>query len=62
MEKYIVMINTWNGQRGIASDDYTGAYSGVEHDSEEAAKTELLEARKATRNNLLVNYCYIEKR
>lgn len=58
---YKVMINTWNGRPGISSDDFTDAYSGIEWEDEEEAKKELKEAREATKNNLMVNFCFIDK-
>ena len=58
---YEVMVNTWNGKRGIASDDCIAAYSGIEHDTREAAQEELKKAREETKRDLLVNFLYIDK-
>ena len=58
---YEVMVNTWNGKRGISSDDCLEAYSGIEHDTGEAAEEELKKAREETKNDLLVNFLYIDK-
>ncbi|MBO7732945.1 MAG: hypothetical protein J6S67_10340 [Methanobrevibacter sp.] len=58
---YKVMVNMWNGCRGIASDDNTEEYNGVEYTSRAEAELALQKARKETAQNMLVNYCYLDK-
>lgn len=58
---YKVMVNVWNGSRGIASDDYNHEYDGVEYTSEKEAKLIKEKARKETFNDLLVNYIWIDR-
>ena len=59
--EYKVMINIWNGARGITSDDYTEEYDGVTYFDEAKAREVLQKARQETKNDLSVNFCYLDK-
>lgn len=58
---YKVMVNMWNGHRGIASDDNTEEYNGVEYTNRAEAELALQKARKETAHDMLVNYCFLDK-
>ena len=58
---YKVMVNMWNGCRGIANDDNTEEYDGVEYTDRAEADFALQKARKETAQNMLVNYCFLDK-
>ena len=58
---YKVMVNMWNGCRGIASDSNDEEYNGVEYTDRAEAELALQKARKETQNDMLVNYCFLDK-
>lgn len=58
---YKVMVNMWNGCRGIASDSNDEEYNGVEYTDRTEAELALQKARKETQNDMLVNYCFLDK-
>lgn len=58
---YKVMVNMWNGARGIASDSNDEEYNGVEYTDRAEAELVLQRARKETAKDMLVNYCFLDK-
>ena len=58
---YKVIVNMWNGSRGIASDSNDEEYDGVEYTDRAEAELALQKARKGTQNDMLVNYCFLDK-
>jgi hypothetical protein len=58
---YKVMVNMWNGARGIASDSNNEDWNGVEYTDRAEAELVLQQARKATAKDMLVNYCFLDK-
>lgn len=58
---YKVMVNMWNGARGIASDSNDEEWNGVEYTDRAEAELALKKARKETANDMLVNYCFLDK-
>ena len=58
---YKVMVNMWNGCRGIASDSNSEEYNGVEYTDKAEAELALQKARKETALDMLVNYCFLDK-
>lgn len=58
---YKVMVNMWNGARGIASDSNDEEWNGVEYTDRAEAELALQRARKETANDMLVNYYFLDK-
>lgn len=58
---YKVMVNIWNGRRGIASDSNDEEYDGVEYTDKSEAELALQKAWKETERNMGVNYCFLDK-
>lgn len=56
-ERYRVMVKMKFG----IDDTFDAEYSGMVHESKEAANIELKEAERKLKDDDLVNYCYIEE-